>query len=45
MIGDVLVIIVDVLKAVFEEIGKDVGIYMELAGKNLVLIKLVDVMD
>ena len=45
MTGDVLVIVVDVLKNVFEELGKDVGIYMELAGKNVVLMKLVDAMD
>ena len=35
----------DVLEDVFEEIGKDVDIYMELDGKNVVLIKLVDAMD
>ena len=44
-IGAVLDMIADVLKTIFEELGKDVGIYMELDGKNVVLIKLVDAMD
>ena len=45
MTGDVLVIVADVLKVVLEELGKEVGIYMELVGKNVVLIKLGDAMD
>ena len=43
-IGAVLDMTTDV-KAVFEELGKYIGIYMELDGKNVVLIKLVDAMD
>ena len=45
MTRDVLVIVADALKTVFEELVKDIGIYMELDGKNVVLIKLVDAMD
>ena len=46
MIGEVLDIVADELKVVLEELGKEVGIYMELLGnKNAVLIKLVDVVD
>ena len=46
MIGVVLDMVADVLKAVFEELGKEAGIYMELVGnKDAVLIKLVDAVD
>ena len=46
MIGAVLDIVADVLKAVLEELGKEAGIYMELLGnKYVVLIELVDAVD
>ena len=39
-------IVADELKAVLEELGKQVGLYMELLGnKDVVLIKLVDAVD
>ena len=44
-IGAVLDMTTDVLKAGFEELGKDVDICMEMDGKNVVLIKLVDAME